>query len=307
LNERRQNYENRPYGLAPMAVLSALYPPDHPYHWTTIGDPADLRAATLEDVRDFFTAFYHPRNASLALAGDVDPAGALELVRACFEPIPPGPGVPKVRASASLDDDVRLLLEDKVELPRIYLTWHSPAIFGCEDAALDLVADILANGKNSRLYRTLVYERRIATEVVAVQNSRELSGFFQVIATATPGHTLLELEETISAEIERFVAGGPTLDELQRAQARAEAHFVYGLQSVGGFGGKSDQLNSYNVYLGDPGYFERDLARYRGLTAPDLQAAAGAWLPRARRVALSIVPRGRAELAIPGSGHAEVS
>ena len=305
LNERRQNYENRPYGMATMATVAALYPPDHPYHWLTIGSPDDLRASSLEEVRAFFERYYHPGNASLAIAGDVSEAGAMELVDAYFGGIPAGPPVEPVRAEATLAAPVRQLLEDRVELPRLYLAWHSPAMFHPGDAELDLLADVLANGKTSRLYHALVYTRRIATEVAAFQNSRELAGFFQVIATAAPGHSLGEVERAIDEEIERLAADGPDPGELERSLTQAEAQFVYRLQTVGGFGGKSDQLNAYNVFLGEPGFFEQDIARYRSATAASLRDAARSALG-APRVTLSVVPHGQADLAAAGSEGAVV-
>lgn len=308
LNERRQNYDNRPYGFAVMAIVAALYPTDHPYNWLTIGAPADLSAATLADVREFFRRYYHPGNASLALAGDIDTGRALDLARRYFEEIPTGPDVEPVTPPAvTPTGDVRLLLEDRVELPRLYLAWHAPALFGPHDAELDLAGDVLADGKISRLYQRLVYDRRIATEVAALQNSRELCGFFQVVATAAPGHTLAELETAISEEIERLAREGPTADEVERGRARAEAHFVYRLQTVGGFGGKSDQLNAYNVFTGTPAYFDRDFERYRAVDADGLRAAVGRWLVRHSRVTLSVVPRGRTDLAVPGSDPVVVS
>jgi zinc protease len=305
LNERRQNYENRPYGLATMATLAALFPPEHPYHWLTIGSANDLQAATLDEVRAFFETYYHPGNASLAIAGAIDAAEALDLVTAYFAPIPAATPVAPVERAASLPAPVRLLLEDRVELPRIYLAWHSPAMFADGDGELDLLADVLGNGKTSRLYRALVYERRIATEVAAFQNSRELGSFFQVIATATPGHTLGELEAVVIDEVARLAAEGPTDDELERSIAQAEAQFVYRLQTVGGFGGKSDQLNAYNVFLGNPGFFDRDLERYTGATRERLRHAARTWLADSR-VTLSVVPRGRTDLGAPDSQPAVV-
>jgi zinc protease len=309
LNERRQNYENRPYGLAGMALVAELYPDEHPYHWLTIGDAADLRAAHLDDVRAFFQTYYHPSNASLAIAGDVDVDAALRMAEEYFGPLPagikPGPVVP-VAPRPRLAEK-RLVHEDRIELPRLYLAWHSPTLFGADDAELDLVADVLAGGKTSRLYRTLVYEQRIATEVSAAQNSRELSGFFQVVATAAPGHTLAELDAAITAEIQRLCADGPTSAEMERGIAQAEAHFISRLQTVGGFGGKSDQLNAYNVFLGDAGYFDNDLARYRNARAAGLTRVAAQWLPHASRVALRVVPRGRADLALTDSSPVSVS
>ncbi len=301
LNERRQNYENRPYGMAIMAIVDALYPPDHPYHWLTIGSPADLRAASLDDVTAFFKRYYHPANASLALAGDIDTEAALALVESYFGGIEPGPGAGAIDCQVPQAREVRLVLEDRVELPRLYLNWISPAIFADGDAQLDLVADVLADGKSSRLYKSLVYERRVATDITAVQQSRELSGFFQLIGTAAPGHTLAELETAMSAELAHVAETGPTAAELQKSLAQAEAQFIYRVQTVGGFGGKSDQLNQYNVFVGDPGYFDRDLQRYREATPDSVAAAARRFLVRGARVAVSVVPHGRLDLALPDS------
>jgi zinc protease len=308
LNERRQNYENRPYGLAGMALMGALYPDDHPYHWLTIGAAEDLRAASLDEVKEFFQTYYRPSNASLAIAGDVDTDDVLRLVGDYFGAIDGGTRPAPVRPAAppSLSEEVRLLHEDRVELPRLYLAWHSPALFTEDDAELDLVADLLSSGKTSRLYRSLVYERRVATEIAASQNSREAGGFFQVAATAAPGHTLAELERTITAEIAGMAASGPSPTEMERALAQAEAHFIFRLQTVGGFGGKSDQLNAYNVFLGEPGYFDRDLERYRKATPAGLMRAAARWLQPDARVALSVVPHGRIALALPDSSKVAV-
>ncbi len=308
LNERRQNYENRPYGLASMAMLAALFPPDHPYHWTTIGEIADLHAARIDEVRHFFSTYYHPANASLSIAGDVDADEALDMVRAHFEDLAPGPEVaPVVPPPAVLHGETRLVLEDRVELPRLYLAWHTPAMFAENDAELDLAADVLANGKTSRLYKRLVYEQRIATDVSAAQNSREVAGFVQIAATAAPGHTLAELDRAITHEIERLAADGPTDDEIERGRVQAEAQFVFRLQTVGGFGGKGDQLNAYNVFVRDPGFFDEDLARYQRVTRTSLQDSVRRYLGNTRRVALSIVPRGRAVLALSESTAAQVS
>jgi len=308
LNERRQNYENRPYGLAGMSIVAALYPPDHPYHWLTIGAADDLRAASLDDVKMFFQTYYRPNNASLALAGDVDTDEAMELVSRYFGDLEAGHEAPPVDFTTPppLAGDIRLVLEDRVELPRLYFAWHSPAIFEPGDAELDLVADVLAGGKTSRLYRRLVYEQRLATEVASSHNSREIGSFFQIVATASPGRTLPELELAIGEEVQRVIQSGPSVAEMERSLAQAEAHFVFRLQTVGGFGGKGDQLNAYNVFLGDPGYFDKDLERYRRATPASLQEAAARYLTP-QRVALSVVPRGRPELALPGSQPVSVS
>ncbi len=315
LNERRQQYENRPYGLASMALMSALFSPDHPYHWTTIGETADVRAATLEDARAFFRAWYHPGNASLAVAGDVETGRAMEAVRRHFEEIPAGPPVPPAvrgRATSSADApdappaDRRLLLEDRVELPRLYLAWRTPALFDEGDAGMDLLAHVLAGGKTSRLYRAMVHDRRIATDVSAAQSSREVAGWFCITATAAPGHGLAELDEVIGAQLAALAGDGPEADELERGLAQVEAQFVYGLQTVGGFNGRSDQLNAYNVFTGDPGFLARDRARYRETNADQVRDLARRLAP-AGRVALSIVPAGDAGRALAGSVPAEVS
>jgi zinc protease len=309
LNERRQNYENRPYGFAGMAVMAALYPEDHPYHWMTIGAAEDIRAAHIDDVRAFFQTYYRPRNASLALAGDIDAGEAMELAARYFGELDAGDEPPPVLppAVAPVTVERRLFFEDRVELPRLYISWHSPSIFATDDAELDLVAEILASGKTSRLYRTLVYEERMATEVAASQSSRELGGYFQIIVTAAPGRTLTELAQAISDAIETLVVEGPTVPEMDRCQAQAEANFIFRLQTVGGFGGKSDQLNAYNTFVGDPGFFGRDLDRYRRVTAAAMQQVAREWLRPEQRVLLSVVPKGRGTLALAGSQPVEVS
>jgi zinc protease len=206
-----------------------------------------------------------------------------------------------------LSAEVTLLLEDRVELPRLYLAWHTPALFADGDAEMDLIADLLTHGKTSRLYRSLVYEQRIATEVAASQNSRELSSFFQIVATAAPGRTLAELDQVISAEIDRLASTGPEPDEMERALAQSEALFVHRLQTVGGFGGKSDQLNAYNTFLNDPGGFARDLARYRQADREAIRRSAARYLGHGQRVVLSVVPQGRADLALPHSAPVAVA
>jgi zinc protease len=290
-----------------MALSSALYPPDHPYSWMTIGSAEDIRAMQLEDVQEFFRTYYHPSNASLVLAGDIDTERAFELAEAYFGEIPGGVRPQPVSNGAMLLSEQRLLLEDRVELPRLYLAWHSPAMFAADDAEMDLIGDLLANGKTSRLYKTLVYEMRIALDVSGYQSSRELGSFFLLVATAAPGHTLREIQARIDEELTRVKDVGPTIEEMERSMAQAEAHFMYRLQTVGGFGGKSDQLNTYNVLKGDPAFFGADLERYRNATRDALQSVAQAYLPLDRRVVLSVVPRGQHALAIDGSTAVSVS
>jgi zinc protease len=307
INERRQNYENRPYGLAGVAISAALFPPDHPYNWLTIGSSEDLRAMQLDEVRAFFEAYYHPGNASLALAGDIDTDRAFRLAEDYFGDLPAGVRPGPVIATGVLEAGQRLLLEDRVELPRLYLAWHSPAMFSADDAELDLAADLLSHGKTSRLYRALVYEKQIAADVVAYQHSREISGVFQIAATAVAGVPLQDLYDVVMRAIDELAAAGPNADELERAHAQTDAQFVYRLQTIGGFGGKSDQLNAYNVFRGTPGYFGEDRERYDNATAEGIAKATRDWLLTRPHVALSVVPRGSSALALPGSAEVAVS
>ena len=309
LNERRQSYENRPYGMVPMALMPALFPAGHPYRWLTIGEPADLLAASFDDVRTFFRTYYHPGNASLVLAGDIDPIEGFELAQRYFGEIPTGPSRPDVTVSdTTVSGSSRLLLRDRVELPRLYLSWRSPQLFGRGDAALDLLATILSSGKSSRLYRRLVHDSRMATDVSAAQGSRELAGVFSIVATAAPGHSLTELEATITDELNQVLHDGPRGEEVERSQAMVEADFVYRLQSVGDFGGRSDQLNAYNVYLNDPGQFDADLDRYRESGSDSIRSAAQVCLTEPGRVALSVVPAdGDLSLGLSDSKPADVA
>jgi zinc protease len=307
LNERRQNYENRPYGMSAMALSSALYAADHPYSWTTIGSADDIRAMRLDEVHAFFRTYYHPSNASLVLAGDIEAERAFDLAEKYFGELQGGTRPDRMSARAALAQDVNLVLEDRVELPRVYLAWHSPAMYAFGDADLDLAADLLANGKTSRLYRSLVYDSRIALDVSAFQNSRELASFFLLAVTAAPGQSLNDITARVEDELRTLAASGPTADEMERGVAQAEAHFMYRLQTIGGFGGKSDQLNAYNVLLGTPGYFTQDLDRYRQATHESVRSAAARYLVGARRVSLSIVPRGRRDLAIADAQPVSVS
>jgi zinc protease len=174
----------------------------------------------------------------------------------------------------------------------LYLAWHSPSLFGDGDAELDLAADLVANGRTSRLYSRLIHERRLAVELAAGQTSRELGGVFQIVASAAPGHTLDELEAAIYEELTRFTEAGPTADELDRGRVQAEAAFVFRLQSLGGFGGKADQLNAYNVYRQSPDGFRDDLGRYLAATTESVRHAAERWLRRDHAVALAVIPEG---------------
>lgn len=297
-NERRQSYENRPYGMASIIIGENLFPVAHPYHWPTIGSMDDLTAARYEDVLEFFRKYYIPRNASLSIAGDIDQQAVRALVVKWFGEIPGGAPVPPVAAPpAFLSEEKRLVAEDKVSLPRLYMAWLSPRMFAPGDAELDLLANILAGGKNSRLYKRLVYDLQIAQDVAAFQSSSALASTYMIVATARAGRALGEVEKVIQEELRRIVQDPPSQREVDRAVNQFEAGFLDRLESVGGFGGKADQLNAYFVETGDPDYFNEDLARYRAIDPRDISAAAASTLRDDARVVLSIVPTGKKELA----------
>jgi zinc protease len=291
-NERRQSIENRPYGVAESVTLTEmLYPEGHPYHWPVIGYMADLDAASYDDVVAFFKAYYAPANASLVVAGDIETGAARTLIEKWFSDVKPGPAVtPPTIPGVMLTGVQKKTIADKVQLPRIYVAWLTPPQLSPGDTAMDLVGDVLAGGKNSRLYRRLVYDMQIAQDVSAYENSQALSSYFVVQATPRPGHTVDELQRVIDEEIAKLQSEPPTDHELRRSINQIEASFYNRMERVGGFGGKADQLNSYFTETGDPDWFNEDLARYRALSPTDIQAAALQFLPKDRRVELTVVP-----------------
>lgn len=284
-NERRQTYENRPYGLVHETILAALYPPEHPYSWPTIGSMKDITAASREDIADFFRRYYHPGNASLCIAGDFDAAEAKRLVEKYFGPLPAGPKIVRAQPSTpELKEEQRIKMTDRVGLARVYYDWPTPRHFSPEDAALELLAHALGGDKTSRLYRALVREKQIAQDVRAYQDGRELSSDFSIVATVRPGHSITEVEEAIDEEIGRVKAQPLADEEIQRAINTYEARTIRSLESVGGFGGRADQLNLYNTYTGDPGYLGKDFARYTRIDAATVQNTARRYLGPGRVV-----------------------
>jgi zinc protease len=303
-NEKRQNYDNRPYGLVGARINEILYPENHPYHWLTIGSLDDLTKASREDISAFFRRYYTPNNASLAIAGDFDPAEARRLVEKYFGPIPKGPDVVKPDpVQPKLDGVKRVEMQDRVALPRLYMVWHTVPQYTPDEASLDTLATVLGGGKSSRLYRSLVYDRQIAQDVSVRNNSQELAGTFNITATAKPGKTLAELEGAIGEEIEKLKQDVPTPDELERSYNAREAAFIYGLQTVGDFGGKNDQLNQYATFVGKPGYFADDLARYRKVTGDDVKRVASQYL-NDNRLIVSVTPTGDVGGGRRGGGSA---
>ena len=289
-NERRQSHENRPYGMAHLLLQPAVFPSPHPYSWTTIGDPKDLDAASLDDVKAFFQRFYSPSNASLAIAGDIDVDGVKAMVDRYFGDLPPGPSITRVgRMDSDLRGEVNLTMRDRVQLPRLYLVWPTGPLFDEDQAPLDMLAIVLGDGKSSRLYRSLVYERQIARDVGIYHHAQAIAGEFHIQVTASPGNSLDEIEGLVMEELNRLHREPPSDSEIARARNRVESHHVHQLERIGGFGGRADQLNYYNIFTGDPGAINSDVERYMAVTAADVAGAAGV-AQQASRVRLLVLP-----------------
>ncbi len=299
-NERRQSYENQPYGKAWLLLGEMLYPAEHPYSWPTIGSQEDLTAASMEDVSEFFRTYYAPNNASVVIAGAFDREQAKAWVEKYFGPIPPGPSVDRVSEwMTELRSPKRAVAEDNVKLARVYYVWHTPAFFAPGDAEFDLLANVLASGKTSRLYKALVYDQEIAQDVNAFQWSREMSSTFVIMVTAREGVRPEALERALEAELTKILQKGITNEELAQARTAWQASFIRRLERIGGFGGIADQLNTYNTYLGDPGNFRWDFDRYAQPTAGEVMGYARRYLDPQKRATLWIVPQGeRQKLAV---------
>ncbi|HJQ67327.1 MAG TPA: pitrilysin family protein [Blastocatellia bacterium] len=285
-NERREG-ENAPYGLVEEAMWQTLFPKNHPYYAWVIGSHADIEAARLDDVREFFKLYYSPNNASLTIVGDIDKAKTKALVERYFGPIPAGQPVPKIDVTTPpVTAEKRVTVTDQIELPRVYIAWLTDPIYKPGDADATLLAEILGGGKSSRLYKKLVYEKQIAQDVSAQQSSLILGSVFYIQATAKPGVKPEDLEKAIDEEINAMRAEGPTPVELERAQNTVESEIVRGLETLGGFGGIADRLNQYNHYLGDPSYLAKDLDRFRKASTASLKKVAADKLAKNSRVVI---------------------
>src|SRR5690348_2366558 len=290
-NERRQSVENQPYGIVEEGMFHQLYPKSHPYYGDVIGSHEDIQSAKLGDVRNFFKLYYAPNNASLAIVGDFQPEHAKELVEKYFGPLKRGEEVPRITAKTPpITAERRAVIQDNVQLPRVYEAWLTSPIFKPGDAEADLTATVLGGGKSSRLYKKLVYEKQIALDVAANQQSLMLGSEFQVQATARPGVKPEDLEKAINAELEAFRTNGPTEEELRRARNVLESRIIEGLETLGGFGGVADRLNSYNHYLGTPDFLGADIARYENASVESLKAFAQNQLGNNQRVVVYGVP-----------------
>jgi len=266
-NERRQGIDNQPYGLVDERMDAAMYPSHHPYSWPVIGYMDDLTSASKQDVENFFKEYYTPNNCTLVIAGDIDVAKTKAMVEKYFGPIPPGPPVGRAKEWVpELEREVRLNMDDQVNLPRLYIAWHSPARFTAGEANLDLLSSIMGRGKTSRLYKRLVYDLKLAQDVSVSNPAQEIGGKFTITVTAAPGKTLDEIEPLVWEEVEKVKAAPPSEEEVERARISLLAGLLRGLERIGGFGGKSDLLANYQTFLGDTNFLEKDFARYYAVT-----------------------------------------
>ncbi|MGH9522323.1 MAG: M16 family metallopeptidase [Terriglobales bacterium] len=294
-NERRQG-ENQPYEVVDEALWHSLFPQGHPYYGDVIGSHADIEAAQLTDVRDFFKTYYAPNNCTLAIVGDYDPKTIKALVEKYFAPIPSGPAPEKMEVKQPvITEEKKITVTDKITLPRISMAWQSPAIFKPGDAEADLLASALGAGRSSRLYKDLVYDKQIAQNVSVNQQSLMLGSVFEIDATAKPGVKLEDLQAAIEKDLAEIQKTGPTKEELERARNTIVTRRIQGMQRLGGFGGVADVLNQYNHYTGDPGFMAKDIARYTNATADSVRKFAQTLTDNSRVIAY----------AEPGEKHLE--
>jgi zinc protease len=293
-NERRQTVENTPYGKAEIRLVELLFPKPHPYFGAVIGSHEDLQAATLEDVKSFFRTFYVPANASLVIAGDFEPAQARTLVEKYFGPIPraPRPPAPAV-VTQPITQQVRETLTDDVQLSRIFVGVIAPSAWSDEGFAYDLVQEILAGGKTGRLYRALIFDRQLAQDVDMLTDKSTFGSASEIHVTVTPGHLPAEAEAVLDAELDRLANAPPSDAELLRAKRNLEARLYRGIEQLNGNGGRADVLNAMQMWRGDPGFVNQLVARYRAVTAAQVQESARKILGSDARVVIVVNPAAR--------------
>lgn len=299
-NERRQNYDNQPYGTAFEKLAKALYPAGHPYSWPVIGSMEDLSAASLDDVKDFFRTYYAPNNACIVITGNFDRQQVFGWIQKYFGTIPRGKPIERPHPRpVALTADKRLVFEDKVQLPRLYIVWPSARGYTREDAVLDVLSDILAWGKNSRLYKALVYEQQIAQSVSCTQGGSEIAGEFMITVTAKPGKTLGEMETAVNRELKALLDTGASDHEIEAAVNNVESRRISRIATALGQAGV---LATSFTITGDAGSFNREDERYAGISPAEVLQQAKAVLS-GHKVLLSVVPEGKINLsAEPGTG-----
>lgn len=299
-NERRQSYENRPYGMFWHYLSENMYPVGHPYHHTTIGSHADLSAATLGDVKAFFREYYAPANAVLTVVGDFDPERALGLAKDYFGGIAAGKRAPTPKAKApSITQIKHVVHEDSVQFPRIYMAWPSPALYAPGDASMDVFASVLTDGKTSRLYKPLVYDTHVAQGVSAYQISRQMGGAFVVQATASPGVSVEKLAEHLSKAVEAALKTPPSADELERSVNGWQKTYYQRLQGVID---RATTFSNYYHLTGNPNYLSKDVARYTSLTSDQVFKDVTQYVSPEGYVRIDIVPKGTKK---PGTKKAQ--
>ncbi|HEX3252863.1 MAG TPA: pitrilysin family protein [Pyrinomonadaceae bacterium] len=303
-NERRQSYDNQPYGRVSEIFSAAMYPKDHPYSWPVIGSMTDLSAASEEDVKAFFRIYYAPNNATLAVVGDFDPAQTKAWIQKYFVDLPQGKTVerPKV-ALGNLTASKRLVYEDRVQVPRLYIQWPTIGFKHDDDYALSVLSSIVSGSRTARLTKALVYDTQKASQVFAFQNSAEDVGVFQVIVIPRPEATLTDLETAVDQVLQKFVSEGPTAEELQKAKSGLELGFLRGLESNLG---KANQLISGAVFYDNAGQFRTDYQKTMAVTAADVKRVAQQYLSRSR-IVLSVVPKGKRDQASKAAESEAVS
>ncbi len=289
LNERRQSYENQPYGMAELWIQENLWPKDFGYHWSTIGYPADLKAAALDDVANFFKQYYVPNNATMVIAGDVKPDQVKKLVEKYFGWIPKGadPKRPQYKTPAPITKEIVINTTDDVQVPRVHLSWRGPTAYSAEQPAMDIASTILGDGKSSRLYKRLVYDLKIAQDVDVYSNGEEIGGELRIEVTAKPNVDPKRLIKEVSDEVAKLSATAPDEKELERAKNTFESSFLSGLEPTLQ---RAIKLAEYDVMAKDPDYFAKDLARYRGVTAAQVKDVVAKYLKPTSRIVLTISP-----------------
>ncbi len=288
MNERRQRYENQPYGISWEILFSNLYSENHPYHWPTIGWMKDIEKYELEDVKNFFKKYYAPNNASLVIGGNFEIDEAKKLVHQYFDEIPAGEKVnPVFSPEQNIIESKLITHEDNVQLSRIYLAWHTVKIFDEDDTSIDLLSEILSGGKNSRLNKSLVFEKQIAQDINAFQYNGKLGGSFIIISTAKPNIKIEELKHEIFSEIESLITHGITDEELIKAKNQIKSSFIYSLQKLNNV---VDYLNFYNFHVNEPNYFQNDLNELEKVTKEDVINVAKKYLSQ-KFIQLNIIPK----------------
>ncbi len=288
MNERRERYDNQPYGRAWEILFNNLYPQSHPYSWPTIGWMEDIKKFELNDVKEFFKLYYSPNNASLVVAGDFDIQQAKELIQNYFGEFKAGEPVPKVDVPKfELEENKLITEEDDVNLPRIYLAWHTVPLYSEDEAELDIISDFLAGSKNSRLYKALVFDKRIAQDVQAFQYSQKYDGSFIIIATASEGVQPETLRNEIEKELTNALTEGISVDELNRTKNGIKSSYIYSLQNISNI---ANQLNQYNFYLNEPNSFAWDVQRFDNTSIDKVNAVMNKYLTK-NKIELDIIPK----------------